>query len=396
MKNTVNFNTGEKMNICKHNDFCGGCTHQGVEYSRQLEIKNEEVLNLLKEKNIQYDKYFDIEASPILFGYRNKMEFTFGNMAKDGEMTLGMHQKGRFMSIVTVDECQLVDHDFNIILKEVLKFCRMKEYAHYHKKLHTGFVRNLIIRKGERTKELLINLVTSSQNQLDEKDFVDLLLHLQLNNKIVGIVHTINDRVADFAYCDSLEVLYGQDYYSEKIMGLDFKVSAFSFFQTNVEAVERLYKEALSMIEDFDDKIVYDLYCGTGTITQTLALKAKKVIGVEIIEEAVEAAKINADLNKLDNCEFKAGDVFEVLDSIKERPDVIVVDPPRVGIHQKALEKIVSYGVKQILYISCNPKSLIDNLKYMNYYGYEVKTIKAYDNFPNTKHIEVVTLLVKK
>jgi 23S rRNA (uracil-5-)-methyltransferase RumA len=396
MKNTVNFNTGEKMNICKHNDFCGGCTHQGVEYSRQLEIKNEEVLNLLKEKNIQYDKYFDIEASPILFGYRNKMEFTFGNMAKDGDMTLGMHQKGRFMSIVTVDECQLVDHDFNIILKEVLKFCRMKEYAHYHKKLHTGFVRNLIIRKGERTKELLINLVTSSQNQLDEKDFVDLLLHLQLNNKIVGIVHTINDRVADFAYCDSLEVLYGQDYYSEKIMGLDFKVSAFSFFQTNVEAVERLYKEALSMIEDFDDKIVYDLYCGTGTITQTLALKAKKVIGVEIIEEAVEAAKINADLNKLDNCEFKAGDVFEVLDSIKERPDVIVVDPPRVGIHQKALEKIVSYGVKQILYISCNPKSLIDNLKYMNYYGYEVKTIKAYDNFPNTKHIEVVTLLVKK
>lgn len=396
MKNTVNFNTGEKMNICKHNDFCGGCTHQGVEYSRQLEIKNEEVLNLLKEKNIQYDKYFDIEASPKLFGYRNKMEFTFGNMAKDGEMTLGMHQKGRFMSIVTVDECQLVDQDFNIILKEVLEFCKMKEYSHYHKKLHTGFVRNLIIRKGERTEELLINLVTSSQNKLDENDFVDLLLHLQLNNKIVGIVHTINDRVADFAYCDSLKVLYGQDYYSEKIMGLDFKVSAFSFFQTNVEAVERLYKEALSMIEDFDDKIVYDLYCGTGTITQTLALKAKKVIGVEIIEEAVDAARINAKLNKLYNCEFIVGDVFEVLDSIHERPDVIVVDPPRVGIHQKALEKIVSYGVRQILYISCNPKSLTDNLKYMNYYGYEVKTIKAYDNFPNTKHIEVVTMLEKK
>ncbi|MBK5246172.1 MAG: 23S rRNA (uracil(1939)-C(5))-methyltransferase RlmD [Peptostreptococcaceae bacterium] len=384
------------MNICKHNDFCGGCTHQGVEYSRQLEIKNEEVLALLKEKNIHYDKYFDIEASPKLFGYRNKMEFTFGNMAKDGEMTLGMHQKGRFMSIVTVDECQLVDQDFNTILKEVLEFCNMKEYTHYHKKLHTGFVRNLIIRKGERTKELLINLVTSSQNQLDEKDFVDLLLNLSLNNKIVGIVHTINDRVADFAYCDSLKVLHGQDYYSEKIMGLDFKVSAFSFFQTNVEAVERLYKEALSLIDNFDDKIVYDLYCGTGTITQTLALKAKKVIGVEIIEEAVDAARINAKLNRLDNCEFIAGDVFDVLDSIEEQPDVIVVDPPRVGIHQKALEKIVSYGVKQILYISCNPKSLTDNLKYMNYYGYEVKTIKAYDNFPNTKHVETVVLMSRE
>ena len=179
-------------------------------------------------------------------------------------------------------------------------------------------------------------------------------------------------------------------------MGLDFKVSAFSFFQTNVEAVERLYTEALSMIDNFDDKIVYDLYCGTGTITQTLALKAKKVIGVEIVEEAVHAARINAKLNKLDNCEFIVGDVFEVLDCIKERPDVIVVDPPRVGIHQKALEKIVSYGVKQILYISCNPKSLTDNLKYMNYYGYKVKTIKAFDNFPNTKHIECVCLIEKE
>src|SRR5665647_1079741 len=396
MKNTVNFKMGELMNICKHNDFCGGCTYQGIEYSRQLEMKNTEVLNLLKEKGIHYDKYFEIEGSPNIFNYRNKMEFTFGNAVKDGEMTLGMHQKGRFMSIVTVDECQLVDQDFNIILSAVLEFCGSKEYSHYHKKLHTGFVRNLIIRKGERTNELLINLVTSSQKQLDESGIVDLLLHLTLGNKIVGIVHTINDRVADFAYCDSLKVLYGQDFYSEKIMGLDFKVSAFSFFQTNIEAVERLYKEALALIDDFDDKIVYDLYCGTGTITQTLALKAKKVIGVEIVEEAVDAARINAELNRLDNCEFITGDVFDVLDSINERPDVIVVDPPRVGIHQKALEKIVAYGVKQILYISCNPKSLTDNLKYMTYYGYEVKTIKAYDNFPNTKHVEAVVVLYKK
>jgi len=384
------------MNICKHDEFCGGCTHQGIDYSIQLETKNEEVLKLLKEKNVQYEKYLGIESSPEIFGYRNKMEFTFGNAVKDGEMTLGMHQKGRFMSIVTVDECQLVDQDFNIILRAVLEFCNSKEYPHYHKKLHTGFVRNLIIRKGERTNELLINLVTSSQKQLDESGIVDLLLHLTLDNKIVGIVHTINDRVADFAYCDSLKVIYGQDFYSEKIMDLDFKVSAFSFFQTNVEAVERLYKEALSLIDNFDDKIVYDLYCGTGTITQTLALKAKKVIGVEIIEEAVDAARINAKLNRLDNCEFITGDVFDVLDSIDERPDVIVVDPPRVGIHQKALEKIVAYGVNQILYISCNPKSLTDNLKYLNYYGYEVKTIKAYDNFPNTKHIECVCLIEKK
>lgn len=384
------------MNICKHNDFCGGCTHQGVEYSVQLEMKNAEVLKLLKDKDINYENYLGIEGSPKIFGYRNKMEFTFGDMVKDGEMTLGMHQKGRFMSIVTVDECQLVDQDYNIILRAVLDFCNAKGYKPYHKKTHVGFLRNLIIRKGERTKELLINIVTSSQNELDETGLVEMLNNLNLENHIVGILHTINDRVADFAYCDSLKLLYGQDYYSEVIMDLKFNVSAFSFFQTNIEAVERLYKEALSLIDDFDGKVVYDLYCGTGTITQTLALKAKKAIGVEIVEEAVEAARINAKLNNLDNCEFIAGDVFEVLDSITEKPDVIVVDPPRVGIHQKSLEKIVSYGVKQILYISCNPKSLTDNLKYLNYYGYQVKTIKAYDNFPNTKHVECVCLIEKK
>lgn len=381
------------MNICKHNDFCGGCTHQGVDYSLQLAMKNEEVLKLLTDKDIETEAYLGIEGSPKIFGYRNKMEFTFGDMIKDGEMTLGMHQKGRFMSIVTVDACQLVDKDYNIILRRVLDFCNSKGYRPYHKKSHVGFLRNLIIRKGERTKELLINLVTSSQNELDETGFVELLNGLKLENHIVGIVHTINDRVADFAYCDSIKVLYGQDYYSETIMGLNFNVSAFSFFQTNIEAVERLYQEALALIDDFDDKIVYDLYCGTGTITQTLALKAKKVIGVEIVDEAVEAARINAKLNNLNNCEFITGDVFEVLDHIIEKPDVIVVDPPRVGIHQKALEKIVSYGVKQILYISCNPKSLTDNLKYMDYYGYKVKSIKAYDNFPNTKHVEAVALM---
>jgi len=384
------------MNICKHNDFCGGCIYQGMGYEEQLHIKNAEVLKLIEEKGIACENYFGIEGSPAIYGYRNKMEYTFGDMVKDGEMTLGMHQKGRFMSIVTVDECQLVDSDYNLILAGTLGFCNEKEYKHYHKKNHTGFLRNLIIRKGERTKELLINLVTSSERELDAEDFVEMLKQLNLENKIVGIVQTINDGVADFVYCDRLKVLDGQDYYSEIIMGLKFKVSAFSFFQTNVEAVERLYTEALALIDDFSGKTVYDLYCGTGTITQTLALKAKRAIGVEIVEEAVAAARVNAEMNQLDNCEFIAGDVFQVLDGIQDKPDVIVVDPPRVGIHPKALEKIVSYGVPQILYISCNPKTLTDNLKYISYYGYKVKSMKAYDNFPNTKHIECVCLIEKK
>ena len=222
-----------------------------------------------------------------------------------------------------------------------------------------------------------------------------MILALPLENQVVGVLHTINDRLADAVYCDRLDILYGRDYYNEKILGLDFKVSAFSFFQTNVAAVENLYSYALSLLDDFTDKNVFDLYCGTGTITQVLAKKASKVTGVEIVEEAVEAARAAAQLNGLDNCEFIAGDVFEVLDRLQEKPEVIVVDPPRVGLSNDAMDKIISYGVDQILYISCNPKSLANNLYYMQYYGYEVKTVKPFDNFPGTKHTECVALLGK-
>ena len=257
-------------------------------------------------------------------------------------------------------------------------------------------MRNLIIRKGVRTKELIINIVTSSQQKFDEVAFVEMLKNLTLNNNLAGILHTINDAPSDAVICEDMIVLYGRDYYMEKIMGLDFKVSAFSFFQTNPKAVERLYIDALSMIDDFEGKIAYDLFCGTGTISQALALKAKKVVGIELVEEAVESAIENAKLNGLSNCEFIAGDVFKVLESAQiEKPDVIVVDPPRVGIHPKALAKVISYGVDQILYISCNPKTLAIDLKTLQDYAYKVEKTRIYDNFPMTKHVECVTLLVR-
>lgn len=389
-----NFETTEAARaVCKHNDGCGGCIYQEIPYQEQVIMKGKDVLRLLEEKKISYGKYLGIEGSPNITAYRNKMEYTFGDAVKDGEMTLGMHQKGRFMSIVTVDECQLVHDDFNVILRATLHFCIEKGYDYYHKKSHKGLLRNLIIRKGERTNELLINLVTSSQCPFDGEAYVSMLRALSLENTIVGILHTINDKIADFVNCEQLNTLWGRDYYMEEIMTLKFKVSAFSFFQTNIPAVEKLYTEALALIEDLDGKTVFDLYCGTGTITQTLALRAKHVIGVELIEEAVEAAKENARLNGLANCDFIAGDVLAVLDQITEKPDVIVIDPPRVGVHPKALEKILNYGVKQIIYISCNPKTLVENLNFMQYYGYQTVSVKAFDNFPNTKHTECVVLL---
>jgi 23S rRNA (uracil-5-)-methyltransferase RumA len=254
-------------------------------------------------------------------------------------------------------------------------------------------MRNLIVRRGVHTNELLVNIVTSSEPGFDEEAFVELLKGLDLEFELVGILRTFNDNIADAVNCEELKILDGRDYYMEKIMGLEFKVSAFSFFQTNIEAIENLYSYAVGLIDDFSGKVAFDLFCGTGTITQTLAQKAKRAVGVELVEEAVEAAKVNAALNGLDNCEFIAGDVFEVLETVSEKPDVIVVDPPRMGISPNALDKIISYGVDQIVYVSCNPKTLVENLYYLGYYGYKVKVLKPFDNFPNTKHIECVCLL---
>lgn len=383
----------EIREVCRDKDICGGCVYQGVPYEEQLSNKFGEVKGLLDKKDIRYGELLPIEGAPSRYGYRNKMEYTFGDMEKNGPMTLGMHKKKHFMSIVTVDQCQLVHEDFNVILRGVLEFASSRGYKHYHKKAHKGLMRHLIVRRGIRTGELLVNVVTSSEDGFDENAFVEMIRALPLENQVVGILRTINDRLADAVYCDELRVLWGRDYYNEEILGLKFKVSAFSFFQTNVDAVERLYSYAVSLIDDFENKEVFDLYCGTGTITQVLARKAKEVIGIELVEEAVEAAKTNAALNGLDNCRFLAGDVFEVLDSLPDKPEVIVVDPPRVGISSNALEKIIGYGVKQIVYISCNPKSLADNLYYMQYYGYEIKSVKPFDNFPGTKHVETVCLM---
>ncbi len=389
-------NMADFKELCPHREFCGGCIYQDVPYEKQLEEKEREVLRLLEAKGVKPEKTDRIEGCPTPFCYRNKMEYTFGDFVKDGEMTLGMHRKKNFMSIVTVDSCRLVDPDFNVILRAVLDFAVEKGYTFYHKRSHSGLLRNLIIRKGIRTGELLVNIVTTSEEGFDEAEFTEKLLSLNLNNKVIGILRTYCDSLADAVVPDSLKTLYGRDYYMEKLLGLDFKVSAFSFFQTNVEAAERLYTEALALVDSFEGKKAFDLYCGTGTISQVLALKAKEVLGIELVEEAVDAARENAALNGLDNCRFIAGDVFKVLNEVSDKPDVIVVDPPRVGIQPKALDKIISYGVKEIVYISCNPKTLAENLRYLDYYGYKCRYLKPFDNFPMTKHTECIALLEKE
>lgn len=402
MNNTNAVNPFADRERCPHNEFCGGCLYQGMPYEEQCRQKGREVLLRMQEKKVDLSHLevpFTEELlipAPKQYAYRNKMEYTFGDFVKDGEMSLGMHKKGNFMSIITVDQCQIVDPDFNQILSATLEFCRKRNYSFYHKKSHRGLMRHLIVRKGERTGEILVNIVTSSQDEFAEEAYAECIYNLPLQNTPVGVLRTINDGLADTVSADEVRILRGRDYYMEKIMGLDFKVSAFSFFQTNVEAAERLYQDALALLPDFSGKVAYDLFCGTGTITQALATKAQKAVGVEIIEEAVTAARENAARNGLHNCEFIADDVFRALDQLPEKPDVLVVDPPRAGILPKTLDKILQYEVDEILYISCNPKTLAENMKYMEYFGYRAVKMLAYDNFPMTKHIECVCLLSRK
>ena len=387
--------------LCPHDEFCGGCIYQGMSYEEQLNTKETDVSFLLKKNNVTPDRVDPIEGCPSQYAYRNKMEYTFGDLVKDGETTLGMHKKGHFMSIITVDHCQLVHPDFNEILRATLDFVLEMGYPKYNKKSHTGLMRNLIVRRGVNTGEILVNIVTASDAQsgcrFDNMAYADMILGLKLENKVVGVLRTGCDTLADAVVPDRVNTIWGRDYYTEELLGLKFKVSAFSFFQTNVEAVTRLYSEALALIPGIEGKRVFDLYCGTGTISQIMALKAKEVLGVEIVEEAVLAARENAALNGLSNCEFFAGDVYKVLEGQDfEKPDIIVVDPPRAGIQDKAMDKIISYGVKEILYISCNPKTLAMNLAYFGHYGYHAVYLKPFDNFPFTKHTECICLLVKE
>ena len=374
---------------------CGGCLYQGVPYEEQLAVKEKGVRRLLQKHHIDETVFEGLVPAIAEYGYRNKMEYTFGDLEKGGPLTLGMHKKGHFMSIVTCDECQIVPEDFNRILKATLEFCRERGYSFYHKRSHEGLLRHLVLRSGVRTKELLVNIVTSSEEGFDEDAFSAMILGLDLDYQVVGILRTFNDSVADAVIKEKVDILYGRDYYEEEILGLRFKVNAFSFFQTNIEAIERLYADALELIPHLEEKEVYDLYCGTGTITQLLAKRAKHVYGVEIVQDSVDAAIDNAALNGITNCTFLCGDVKDTLDSLKERPDMIVVDPPRVGMHHKVVSMLAAYGIPEILYISCNPKTMAMNLEQFAYLGYKPAMIRSYDNFPLTKHVETVLLLTR-
>lgn len=444
-----------KKPVCPHFYECGGCTYQTVGYTNQLRLKEQMVKDLLSPV-VPELPWEGITGSPDPFQYRNKMEFSFGDAEKDGPLTLGLHRIGSSYDILEIRGCAIVRPAWNEILKYTQKFFRDHKVSFYHKMQHYGILRHLVIRQSFADGGILVNLVTTTKHELTvpEKNSVpepvqtadpagaeevqekkseweelasegvrnqiieELHLpeyvaglvalegtgkfeNLKSHSHLAGIIYTENDSLADAVKSDSTTLLYGQDYLMEEVLGLKFKVSPFSFFQTNTRGCEVLYSKvreyALSVYdEDTEGRragVIYDLYSGTGTIAQLMAPIAEKVYGIEIVEEAVEAARENAKLNKLKNCEFIAGDVLKKLDEIEEKPDFIILDPPREGCTPKALEKIIDYGVPYMVYISCKPTSLARDLEMLQARGYRVKRACAVDQFPNTQHVETVCLL---
>ena len=395
--------------VCSIFPACGGCMYQTMSYEEQLKMKENQVKSLLQAAvGEDVDLHWEgIHGSPIEFGYRNKMEFSFGDEFKDGPMTLGMHKRGSFYDIVTVDRCVLVHPDCCKILRATLDYFTEHGAVFYKKMAHVGYLRHLLVRRGVKTGEILVDLVTSTQTEGTWKSeqneeallegWKEKLLGLDLEGSFAGILHTENDSLADVVQNDRTVILYGQDFFMEELLGLKFKITPFSFFQTNSLGAEVLYETAREYIGETDGRKVFDLYSGTGTIAQILAPAAEHVTGVEIIEEAVEAAKVNAAQNGLTNCDFIAGDVLKVLDTLEERPDLIVLDPPRDGIHPKALPKIIDhYGCEKMIYISCKPTSLARDLVVLQAKGYEVTRVCCVDMFPGTTQVETVALLTKK
>ena len=433
----VNPSSMEKGDVCPHFGVCGGCLYEAFDYRDELSVKEDQIRRLLKDvvnKSTDFDSIFEgIKGSPDEHEYRNKMEFSFGDMEKGGELTLGMHARGGFYDIVPVENCRIVDADFRNILTFTMRFFCEKKIPYYHKNTHEGVLRHLLVRKAKKTGEILVCLVTSSQspeNPAQEKDlqgqdvvaqsraleadahidehmwelyreYAVRISEMSFIGSLAGVLHIKNDSLSDAVINEGMTILYGQDSIEEEICGLRFKISPFSFFQTNSLGAEVLYdtaceflKTAVKKQRGMLEKNCFDLYCGTGTITQLISPVFSEVIGVEIVPEAVDAAKENAKKNGIDNCSFICGDVLKVLDDVHDRPEFIVLDPPRDGIHPKAIGKIIAYGAKSILYISCKPTSLARDLEIFEAAGYVPERIACVDMFPKTGNVETVVQLV--
>ena len=388
--------------VCEHFKWCGGCTTQQLNYQKQLNYKQKQISDILNK--IAGEKYLDI--NPIIgcekiFFYRNKMEYTFsgipwyvGDESYD-DIVIGLHVPKRFDKILNINKCH-INHDvFNDILNISKEITVKEKMVPYHVRKHTGFLRFLVIRIGVHTNEVMVNLVTADYKPKIIKPLVDALVDRISNIK--SIVNTINTQKSNIA-SGSSKILYGEECINEEIGDYTFKISANSFFQTNSYQVKTLYDYIIKTAEFEKNDIVYDLYCGTGTIGIYLAKNVKHVYGIEIVEDAIKDAKINAKINNINNIDFYCGDLKDVLDSDTmddiEKPTTIIVDPPRPGLHPNTIKNLIRLSPEKIIYVSCNPATMARDIEILINEKYTIRNLQPVDMFPHTPHIECVTTLI--
>lgn len=400
--------------VCKHFESCGGCRWQHLKYDKQLYWKTINVKDSFERLgNVEYEEIFDCLPSVDEYQYRNKMEFTFSSsrwltsdeieMEEDIEyknFALGLHVPGRFDKVVDVEECHIHQKFGN----EILNLFRNKALAlntpPYDIVNHVGFLRNLIIRYGKLNNEFMIILVTDDIKNEEDEQFMKWYKEefVNLYENVSNVVHVFNNSKSPVPN-NKPEVFKGSGYITENILGIDYRISPFSFFQTNSGQLDRFIGNILETANLSDQDVVWDLYCGTGSITLPAAKKCARIYGMEIVESSIADAKHNAELNSIENAAFFAVDLHdkntpELLNTI-EKPDKIIIDPPRAGMHKNLLAHIILSGAKEIIYVSCNPATQARDCKLMEDY-YKVTSIQPVDMFPHTYHIESIAKLVRK
>lgn len=389
---------------CPYTDRCGGCCFQFMPYEKQLEFKKQNVIDSFERIGKIYDPpVLDVIGSKEQFYYRNKMEFSFGF---DVEMNfaLGMHLPGRKFDILDLKECSLQSVFSSEIVNAIRSFVIKKGWKPFKYSCGEGFLKAIYIREGKRTGEVMVNLVTSDELPEDIesglKEFVDMILSItpEMGKKITSIFwsRVISKRGSPRQTKEKL--LYGKSVITEKMVlknkdELVFDISPQAFFQVNTLQAEVLYSQVVKMASDQNHGVIFDLFCGTGTIGLFLAKHCEQVFGIELNEEAVKAARANAQKNKIFNIDFYTGDVSKVLKVMRARPSLIVVDPPRAGLTEKIVKQINDFGSNQLIYVSCNPSTLARDCNWLKAYGYKVETVQPVDMFPHTYHIENVCLL---
>jgi 23S rRNA (uracil1939-C5)-methyltransferase len=390
---------------CPYSGHCGGCQWQHVRYDRQLAYKGEQVKETLGRIGALQDiQVRDVRPSQRRFGYRNKMEFTFSDRrwvlpdelpkpSLDSEFALGLHVPGTFHKVIDIDACLLQPEEGNQILRAVKDYVKGSGLPVYGLRSHRGFWRFLALRHSSSMDEWMVNVITSEEHSAVNADLTAFLT--ARFRHIRTVVNNINTRRASIAVGERETVLHGDGIIKDYIGTYGFQISANSFFQTNTLGGETLYRQIADYAELQGSEIVLDLYSGTGTIPVFLSDRAGQIVGVEIGQSAVRDAERNCHANDIHNCEFLWGDIRESLMRLKIKPDVVILDPPRAGVHKDAMAPIMGLDAERIVYVSCNPTTLARDLEQMGR-RYDIVEIQPVDMFPHTYHIETVVKLHRR